>query len=304
VKYSLPNTIEGNLPPEAQGRQSKMDYKEVYEAFVQDVKDHEVTVELDQGVFRHLVCAKPGTSIHSFEITTWPGYLAVTGDMGAFLFSRVNDMFEFFRTGKEPWMISFGYWAEKCQAVDRREGIREYSPETAKRALADWMTEWPDVIREQALEFLSPHMEYEHSLRSAAAQFSAETEDDAERYDFQDFFEVGLTEYTWHFIWCCYAILWTIEQYDRMQNGGAKGMKDRLKFGDIVINHHAGDGNPHKVLVFLSDEDRFLRCLALDGMVIEVYSLFCRLEKIGKLDLTDWQAAAEAIQGVRVAQEG
>lgn len=79
-------------------------------------------------------------------------------------------------------------------------------------------------------------------------------------------------------------------------------MKDRLKFGDLVINHHAGDCNPHKVLVFLSDEDRFLRCLALDGMVIEVCSVFSSMEKIGEIDLSDWQAAAGAL--LRRAKEG
>jgi len=199
-----------------------MDYKEVYEAFVKDVKDHEVKVELDQKVFRHLVCKKPGTGIHGFTITTWPGYLAITGDMGSFLFSRLEDMFEFFRGERDPWRISFGYWAEKCQAVDRQDGFRQYSPEKARRVLLSWMQEWPDVIREQALEYLSPYMENEYSLRSAAAQFSAETEDDAERYDFQDLFEVDFTDYTWHFIWCCYAIDWAIKKYDACKTEAPK----------------------------------------------------------------------------------
>lgn len=74
-------------------------------------------------------------------------------------------------------------------------------------------------------------------------------------------------------------------------------MKEPLKFGDIIINHHAGDRNPHKVLIFLSDEDRFLRCLALDGMVVEFHSVFSSIEKIGELDLMDWRAAAGAISG-------
>ena len=82
-------------------------------------------------------------------------------------------------------------------------------------------------------------------------------------------------------------------------------MKDRFKLGDIIINHHASDHNPHKVLVFLSDEDRYYRCLALDGSVVETYSLFhLRLEKIGEIDLADWKAAAGAIKNSAVAKRG
>lgn len=192
-----------------------MDYKEVYEAFVQDVKDHVVIVELDQGVFRHLVCKKPGTTIQSFEITTWPGYLAVTGDMGAFLFSRVNDMFEFFRTGKEPWMISFGYWAEKCQAVDRRDGFRQFSAKRFDEVVLDWISEWPEEAKEEAKEaLLNKDFGTEDKARYEAAHVRCTDLSDGTLYDFSDFFEADVTEYTWHFIWCCYAIEWAIKKYD------------------------------------------------------------------------------------------
>ena len=33
-------------------------------------------------------------------------------------------------------------------------------------------------------------------------------------YRLSDFWEVNLYQYTYHFVWCCYAIVWGIHQYD------------------------------------------------------------------------------------------
>lgn len=89
--------------------------------FRKDVAQHRMTVIHDHGVHRHLRFGKPGDSNLSFQITTWPGYLCYSGDMGCYVFFRVEDMFRFFRGER----INPGYWAEKVQAEDR-EGVKEY----------------------------------------------------------------------------------------------------------------------------------------------------------------------------------
>src|ERR1051326_8204576 len=65
--------------------------------FLRNVKAHEMTVLRDEGVDRHLRFKAPNTSNQYFDLITWRGSLCFTGDMGTFVFSRIPDMFEFFR---------------------------------------------------------------------------------------------------------------------------------------------------------------------------------------------------------------
>ena len=104
------------------------------ESFLNDVSKHEMKVLLDNGIYRHLRFKQQGSSNMWFDVVTWPGFLAYTGDMGAFVFARLEDMFEFFRgrpvDDKDKLYINLGYWGEKLEAVDPVEdGIldTEYS---------------------------------------------------------------------------------------------------------------------------------------------------------------------------------
>ena len=68
------------------------------EGFLKDVKNHGMEVRRDDGLYRHLIFRAPKDSWHQwFEVVTWPGSLAINGDMGSWCFSRIEDMFEFFR---------------------------------------------------------------------------------------------------------------------------------------------------------------------------------------------------------------
>lgn len=69
--------------------------------FLRDVAQHEMTILHDAGEFRHIQFKKPGSSSFSFTITTFPGYLVMTGDIGSWVFTRLRDMFEFFRSDPE-----------------------------------------------------------------------------------------------------------------------------------------------------------------------------------------------------------
>lgn len=85
------------------------------EQFLKDVANHQMESRMENGIYRHLVFRQSGE--HSwnmwFGIVTWPGWLTIYGDMGTWTFSRVEDMFCFFRD--EKLRINASYWAEKLQ---------------------------------------------------------------------------------------------------------------------------------------------------------------------------------------------
>ena len=87
----------------------------IEQEFAKNVENHVLTVIADDGnVTRHIRCREPGTVIYGWDIVTWPGYLAVTGDLGHYVFRRLDDMLVQFFGGT----INPQYWVEKCVAWD------------------------------------------------------------------------------------------------------------------------------------------------------------------------------------------
>lgn len=181
------------------------------ESFLKDVATHAITVHQDHGIYRHMTFARPGTNFYRFDLVTWPGYLAYSGDMGCYVFSRIRDMFEFFRSDKEGLRINLGYWGEKVDARDR-DGVREYSPEkfieNVNRHLDERQASERDR-RAAKFEILDMAHDGAHSAYSHAMRFKG-----PDGTKFTDFWEVNSDEYTYRFIWCCYALSWGIKQYD------------------------------------------------------------------------------------------
>lgn len=103
------------------------------ERFSKDTATHEMTVLRDDGVYRHLRFKGPGSSAYCFDLVTWTGHLAITGDMGANMFCRLDDMFEFFRTDRlhGGHTINPGYWSEKLQCAGERDGAEVLDGEIA-----------------------------------------------------------------------------------------------------------------------------------------------------------------------------
>lgn len=200
-----------------------MAYKCTEEQFLRDVAEHQLTVIRDDGVHRHLQFRRPGTVCHGFDLITWPGYLCFCGDMGTYVFQRLHDMFAFFRVvypgHSDGLHINPGYWSEKCEAVDRRSGgVEEYSPDRFREAVLGYLEDagddYPDLdleeLREEvASEVLAYADEGEHAARLRVEDF------EFEGFTFGDFWERDLSEYTFRFIWCCYALAWGVRQYDQ-----------------------------------------------------------------------------------------
>jgi hypothetical protein len=199
-------------------------YEEQFARFNNDVKGHSVQVLRDDGLYRHLRCSEGSRYCMSFDVVTWPGYLCYAGDMGCFVFTRLRDMFEFFR-GRQEAMIDRGYLAQKAVAADKPDGIREYSEERFRAAVkADYgsYVESEELSPQSAADLwecitdeVLSRGDNRHDAVNAAMDFEwTPSRGSRPRAVFSDFWEHRLDEYTTRFWWCCYAIPWAIAQYD------------------------------------------------------------------------------------------
>jgi hypothetical protein len=192
-------------------------YEQEFARFNRDIAEHRVTVLRDDGLYRHLRCRRGDSYTYGFDIITWPGYLCYSGDMGCFVFTRIPDMFGFFR-GRREAMVDRGYLAEKCVAGDKSDGVREYSPELFRAAVQSdvesFAEDMPEDQRASLLESVRdevlPYAD-DGIQRAVAAAMDFEW---GKRSVFTDFWEHRLEDYTPRFWWCCYAVPWAIEQYD------------------------------------------------------------------------------------------
>lgn len=177
------------------------------EHFAADTAEHQLTVLHDSGLYRHLRCKAPRTNAYWFDITTWPGHLAISGDMGSFTFARERDMLPFFRS---KYGINPHYWAQKEQTGAE---TKEFSEESFRRQV--WaevscnVADYPGLAKAvQADIFGASFIGDERSARDAL---------DAFQYDgftFGDTWELSFSDYTHHYLWCCHAIQWAIARYD------------------------------------------------------------------------------------------
>ncbi|MCX7396203.1 MAG: hypothetical protein NT138_00825 [Planctomycetales bacterium] len=93
-------------------------------------QNHVIEVLSRDGVYRTWRCGKPDCSIYHFVITTIPGSLIITGDLGSLIVSRQYDMLPWCRGSCD----STGYFAEK---VPNEVKTTEFSYE----ALQEWVKE-------------------------------------------------------------------------------------------------------------------------------------------------------------------
>ena len=192
--------------------------------FLEDIKNHQIEIIKDDGLYRHIKCNVPGTWTMGFHVITFPNGLLYTGDMGTYEFERIEDMFRFFRSGINEETgdinISSAYWAEKCYSESvYGNGIREFDPELFKEQIKDHFesyyedsnTEEKEIVWEEIKSQILDYTEdSEWSLIAAFNDFSSMTD-----FEFSDFWDgFSCMSKTLHFIWCLYAIVWTVQKYD------------------------------------------------------------------------------------------
>ena len=197
---------------------------EIEEIFINDTKDHSMEVIYDNGgTSRRIMFSDNGSSVYQYIIHTWPGYLMITGDMGTYVFRRINDMFDFFDTGSSNYKINTGYWAEKLEAINSNCGqdasIMEYKEELFEKMIGDETQQYIDdnelkiedanKLWEAVTDDVLDYKEDEHSAIQSAYDFR---DDDTECR----FYELPLNRcraYKFHYIWILYAIVDGIKQY-------------------------------------------------------------------------------------------
>jgi len=224
------------------------------ETFLSDVAKHSMTILHDDGVYRHLRFSS-GSFNQQFDIVTYPWHLVFSGDMGCYVFNRLEDMFRFFRASDRKGLyINTGYWGEKLEAVARHNGYHKYNPEFARENVNTRVDEWikeAGLSKEDAEELryhLDEEINYDDGMHEAYRtinEFSHKVGEDAywaqdtrslvktkvpnfNTFQFQDIFEWRWEDYTYHYVWCCYAIAWGIMKYDEL--------KEKDKANETIIS--------------------------------------------------------------------
>lgn len=210
---------------------SRSNHNLTLERFLADVKDHTMTVVHENDVHRHLRFQKPGTMCMHFDIITWPGYLCYTGDMGTYVFTRLRDMLTFFGKPEncaEPFRyIDRRYWAEKVEAQDRHDGLKEFSESKFERAVMEHLVGWirshrENTTKDERCELWGEVVREviradgdQNGMRKqiAAHEFHHHVNDKVGAFYFQDFWEHNVEEWSPRFEWCCYALRWACIQY-------------------------------------------------------------------------------------------
>lgn len=192
------------------------------EDFLKSVKDHVMTINLDHNGFRDITIKNPDTNSQMFHVTTRPYYITICGDMGTYVFSRNNDMFEFFRN--DDLSINPHYYREKLQSECKYSPSIEFSCKTIidelyerlenfKEECEDGNDEYCYETAEQEIKHFERYVECsENEYVYAINNWNSESAGGMELDDFWDGCS-GKT-YSYHYIWCLYAITYTIKLYD------------------------------------------------------------------------------------------
>ncbi|MDK8874715.1 MULTISPECIES: hypothetical protein [Paracoccus] len=205
--------------------------------FLSDVRDHQMTIELDQGVHRSILFKRPRSSAYYFRLVTWPGRLTISGDMGDYTFARLIDMFEFFRHAGPAYdrgdRINVDYWDEKltaiCKGGERYDLDEGGYIDAVRSMLGSHIRDMPlrdaiTVVREAKWDDLftapSTTREAEHRLYAWRCPVTGNA-------PFSNLWDRRITTASFHLVWCMRAIQWGIKRYDLHRQGRTQADHDR-----------------------------------------------------------------------------
>ena len=186
--------------------------QEILDNFHKDIKDHVLTVKHDDGVYRHLRFSKPNTNIYWFDLITWPGHLAVTGDMGTYVFARVEDMFNFFH---EPY--SLGYWAEKLQAGVAKEFSYDVFKNSLTELIDSYYEDYPDKGDKEAAK-TAIFDEFDSEMSEGDIRATIANNPQIMQMDCDFHWESDFDDFTFSYIWNIYAIVHGIKEYKKSKD--------------------------------------------------------------------------------------
>lgn len=193
-------------------------YPRVYKQLLGYVENHELQILHEDGLYRHLRFISPGTGIGYFDLVTWPGSLAIRGDIGeGFIFTREQDMIPWFGGLTAEGRINADYWSEKLDRGTREvrqvfsdDKFKTYLYEEVERFAEAKGYDLADVRADVEAEFESEYT----GTTDMAYQFmeGLKYQGDHVAYDLSEDVETWL-EYDHHFLLACHAILWGVRKY-------------------------------------------------------------------------------------------
>ncbi len=185
-------------------------YARQWEQFTANISEHELTVLHDDGLYRHLRMARPGTGIWGWSVVTWPGHLATSGDIGeGFIFTREPDMLGFFAKGggytysDGAPQIDIRYWAEKL--TRGAQSVKTYSRDVFLQRVRDHIREERGSLSPWRRATLYEDAQDVPESPTLAHQWL----DDA--FPNCDTWEWDLADWDHHFLLACYAIHATVK---------------------------------------------------------------------------------------------
>jgi hypothetical protein len=201
--------------------------------FLKDAANHSMEVIKDDGVHRHLSFTNGGSSCYRFDLITWPGNLCIAGDCGTYVFSRIEDMFDFFRMKKNDFNhskdrklnINTGYWGEKLQAIGTNAGYEEYSEDLLKSEILRNVTDYWEFesteIKDEVLQELEDDVFSQFGDDEYHDYHIADSFKSTHGHELTDLWECSFKQYTFHYLWCLYAIVYGIGVYDQSKKSKA-----------------------------------------------------------------------------------
>jgi hypothetical protein len=195
----------------------------IAERFAHETEHHEMKILHDDGLYRHVKFMDPKNSGYWYELITAPNSLTFRGDGESFVFHRLADMFEFFRSNpdRKTHRISPDYWAEKltsnrdCVKVYSRERLDEQVAEVLKGAEEEHpgVTDAWTLATEDSIDW---DLDYEDGAREALRDF------EHDKFQFTDTWEWDLKDFDWWFLWALHGIVAGIAQYDQAKAQAAR----------------------------------------------------------------------------------
>lgn len=222
---------------------------EAWLAMKANTANHTLTVLHDDGLYRHLRMSAGNSIAFSWDIITWPGSLAIRGDIGRELvFTRHTDMLDFFRDPDYDVTVAGGgaprinpdYWAEKTKTAE----LKTFELEPAMAEVAEhmvdaltWSTSYNDwsenlatycALVEAWKDFRSAcHIGDDEEKQRAIISWLMNNPDVGDA----DAWEWDLRVWDYNYLMTCYAIVATVAAWDRRNSANYRGEAAYLEYG-------------------------------------------------------------------------
>lgn len=189
-------------------RQRRID--QIHESAVKNFANHKIEQRLSQGMFRSWRCKADGTWCYGFDITTTPGTLIVTGDIGELIVQRADDMIAWSRGS----VRSIDYFAEK---VPHAMETKEWDQDVAEEWLDELEAEADEESGDESLEKYDKIKDLRSCLDDGEDAFFRELSDSGliDGCDYPD-----LRNWKPGFLWCREAVIWFLANWKEGEAAG------------------------------------------------------------------------------------